>query len=137
MKIYTFLILVSLILYIQNACMNYDEITVKKEDCFKRQLSEEEKLYGDKYCCYIKYKFGKTGSYEMCITITEEDYKYFDNTQKKAEEEFGVGTLIDCGDGKGGDDDKKGEDKGDDFTMINSKSSYLKLGALALIFLLF
>ena len=120
MKIYPFLILVSLILYIQNQCEKENEINAKKDDCLKRQLSEDEKKKGEKYCCYAQLKTeGLT--FGICGGVTEEEYKDRDKHKKELEEEFdGTIESFEC--------NTKSSD---------SKSLYLKLGAIALIFLLF
>ena len=114
MKIYPCVILVSLILYIQNTCES-EKVTVKekKEDCIKRELSEKEKKKGAKHCCFSKYKV-KDVTFEVCGAFSENEYKNLFRYIKEAEMNDDV-----------------------DIKTIDCKSSYLKLGTLALIFLLF
>ena len=112
MKIYTFLILVSLILYVQNSCDTFDQAK-NKEECFNSELSEFEKQDNYTRCCYVQYKYsGHTLS--ECEPLNEDEYHDIDNYIKKVEDKYHMTVKkLDC------------------------ESSYLKLGALALILLLF
>ena len=125
MKIYPFLILLSLILYIQNQCEKEDEITVKKEECYKRPLSKDEKDEGDKYCCYVKLEVEGI-PFEMCGAVTEEDLTNIEEKVKNIEADGeGVVKAIDCEGHPGYVKSGVSTDK---------KTPILTVGALALIF---
>jgi len=113
MKTYSFVILAVLFLYIQNDCEIQNETVSNKEVCWSRTFSEEEKNEKKyEHCCYVKYKF-LDENHQECDGLDKDDY---DNIKKYLK--YVKMMKIDV-------------------ETLDCKSSYLKLGALALIFLIF
>ena len=112
MKIYQLIIFLIFFIYIQNACVTTSEIK-KYTDCTTRVISSAEKLAGDRYCCYL---YGVSGSEttKTCIPISQGDYEDIESTIKFWEKFYSINMKsFDC------------------------KSSYIQIGLLGLLFLLF
>jgi hypothetical protein len=80
MKLYSTIILVFLIAYINSDC---DDVTPSgKKDC-KDKLSDADKNKGYSYCCYLESEKGEKG----CWKLTKDDYNDIEGFKTKEEKD--------------------------------------------------
>ena len=112
MKIYQLIIFTSLVICILNSCYKDTDIS-RASHCTSRSLDAGEKLLGQKYCCYFYTKNGNDVD-KKCVGITQSRYDDILSYIESYEQTWGVTVMsLDC------------------------KSSYLQIGLLGLLFLLF
>ena len=79
MKIFTIILFITLVIYIQNFC--YKASDAARNECKERQIGIGEDILG-KYCCFIHTKNGND-EYKQCKPFSQSEY---DNIQKTIED---------------------------------------------------
>lgn len=104
MKLYTFIFLVLLIVYVNSEnCIAIQNVS-KKKDCNGKLSEDDKKIYS--HCCYSESENGEKG----CVPVTKEYYDSIESLVKAAKE---LGT----------------ESKG----KFDCNSNYIKFGFLSLL----
>ena len=112
MKAYL-LIMAMLFIYIKSDCFEASSSLKRYKDCTERVLNYLELLAGGKYCCYA-YGYDGNKDVRKCIPITLNQYENMEDTINFYQKLYAFNIKgFDC------------------------KSSYIQIGLLGLLFLLF
>jgi hypothetical protein len=109
MKIFTIILFITLVIYIQSFCTKWSDAT--KYECKERQIGIGEDLYA-KYCCFLHTKNGNDET-KQCFPYSQDAYDNIEKTIENYESLHRV-TVV----------------------SLYCQSSYLQMGLLGVLFFL-